>query len=147
MVAVTIVLAVGAMLAGLAETVVVVETDVAGAVTVTVVVALEPENPITPAYIAVITLLPVTSLPALTVSEALPELLRVADPRVVPPRLKVTVPVGVPLDALTVAVRTVLPVVEMEAGLADRVVVVLAAAPVTVTVAVPVDPLNVALPA
>ena len=86
-----------------------------GVVTVTVADAVEPAKVLLPAYVAVMVLAPAARLDALTVSEALavaPAAARVAVPRAVVPREKVTVPVGavVPAAGLTEAVNCVVAV-------------------------------------
>ena len=139
-VAVSVVLALLAIPAGLAETVVV----VAMAGTVTVTVPLDAVKALPAPYVAVIVLLPVASELPLTVNVAtplLPEAARVPAPSVLFPRVKVTVPLGavVPLDGFTVAVSVVLAVLAILVGLAETVVVVATAGTVTVTVAVPLD--------
>jgi hypothetical protein len=148
-IAVSVVLAVLAILAGLAETVVAVATG--GIVTVTVAVPLDAVNALPAPKVAVTVLLPVARELALTVKVAtplLPDAASVPVPRVFAPRLKVTLPVGavVPLAGFTVAVSFVLAVVAMLIGLAETAVVVATAAPVTVTTAVATEPLKVALP-
>jgi hypothetical protein len=89
----------------------------------------------------VIALVPVANALAFTLSEAVPAAEREAVPKLLLPRLNVTVPVGaaLPLAALTVAVSDVDPVVLMDVGLAVRVVVVATTGMVTVTVAAAVD--------
>ncbi len=96
---------------------------------------------------------PKTSFPALKVRLATaldPLAPRVPVPRVVEPDVKVIEPVGevLPDAGFTVAVSTVLCVVEMLVGLAERLVVVpiVVTAPVRVTVVVAEAPLKAALP-
>lgn len=142
-VAVTMVLAVETKLAGLAATVVVVATG--GAVTATLTEPLEFEKLPVAEYFAVMVLLPTVRLLPLMVRLAVdPD--RFSDPRVVLPRVKVTVPVGeaLPLAALTVAVTVVLEVETIVAEFAETVVVV-ATEPglAMVTVTAPLDPRNV----
>ena len=92
-------------------------------------------------------LLPVASPLPDTVREALP-LDRLAVPRVLVPRRKVTEPAGkvVPLTGWTEAVITVLPFVVMLAGLAETVVVVATAGAVTVTEVDALEPVKAELP-
>ena len=112
--------------------------------TVTVVIPVELLKPDAPPYVAVIVSVPTTSDVPATVMLAVP-LLRVAEPRDVDPEVNVTVPVGVvvPDAGRTVAVNTVEAFCAKLAGLADTAVVVATVVVlVTVTLAVPVDPLN-----
>ena len=77
-----------------------------------------------------------TSVPtgsAVVVSVATPLPFNVTVPRVAPPVVKVTVPVGVPDADFTVAVSATLPPATMVVGLAITVVVVAFAVTVTVT--------------
>jgi hypothetical protein len=141
-VAVIVVLALLAILAGLAETVVVV--DMAGTVAVTVTVPLDAEKALPAPYVAVIVLLPVASELPFTVKVAtplLPDTASVPVPSVLVPSVKVTAPPGaaVPLAGFTVAVSIVLAVLAILEGLAATVVVVATAGTITVTVAVPLD--------
>jgi hypothetical protein len=82
-------------------------------------------------------LLPARRAVAFTVMEAVPAVLRAAVPSVLVPRLKVSVPAGavVPLAAFTVAESRALPVLVIDAGLAERLVVVPMSGTVTVTTA------------
>ncbi len=69
-------------------------------------------------------------------TDFVPEAARVADPNVVPPSLKVTVPVGatVPLAGVTVALNTVAAPAAILAGAADITVVVAAGGAATVII-------------
>jgi hypothetical protein len=90
--------------------------------------------------LALIVLLPMARLLPLTVSVAVePE--TVADPRVVLPTMKVTLPVSavLPLAGFTVAVKTVLAEDAMLAGFAATVVVVATGGVVTATVTDPLE--------
>ncbi len=78
-----------------------------------------------------------------TVSAAEPELEMVAVPSVVVPSVNVTLP---DVAGVTFAVTTVLAAAAMVAGLAETVVVVDEGPVVTVTAAVPVEPVKAAVP-
>lgn len=122
-VAVSCVVAVVAIVEGLAETTVVVA--IIAAVTVTVVDAVDAEKRPVGAYAAVIVFEPALSALPLTVSGATPET-SAAEPSGALPAVKLTEPVGdvVPETAFTVAVSRVVAVGAIVAGLADRVLVV-----------------------
>jgi hypothetical protein len=93
----------------------------------------------------VIVLLPVVRLLPLTVNAALavaPEIVKVADPSVVLPLVKVTIPDGAvaPFAAFTDAVTTVAPLCGIAAGLAVTVVAVFTGGAVTFTITEAVEP-------
>jgi hypothetical protein len=142
-VAVKVVLAVFAILTGLAVTFMVVAR-----LTVTAAVPLEVPKEELPLKLAVTVLLPPAKDIPLTVNEAEP-FASVPVPRFLVPRLKVTVPVGVtvPVVAFTNAVSLVLAELAMLAGLADRlVVVVVTVLAVTVTTVDEDEDVNALLP-
>jgi len=121
-----------AIAVGLAERARVVAT-VAG-VTVTVVFADDAEKLLVGKKVASIVLAPVARLAPLTVRVAVdPE--TAAEPRVVPPSVKVKAPSGavLPLAGLIVAVKSVLAEDAIAAGFAERVVVVAIGGAVTAT--------------
>jgi hypothetical protein len=93
----------------------------------------------------VIVLFPVARLLPLTVNAAVavaPEIVMVADPSVVLPLVKVTIPDGaaVPVAAFTDAVTTVAPLCAIAAGLAVTDVAVFTGGAVTVTITEAVEP-------
>src|ERR1035438_6599934 len=97
-------------------------------------------------------LFPAASWLPFTVTAAVaepPEPVKLAEPSVAPPSVKLTEPLGdaVPELARTVAVITVFPAEVMPAGLAVTLVLVAVAGTVTVRLAVPTEPPNPPLPA
>jgi hypothetical protein len=146
-VAVTRVVPLCAIAAGLAVTVVAVFTG--GAVTVTVTEPVEPAKLPFAEYVAVMVLLPAARLLPLTVSAAVPAADRVAVPREVVPRANTTLPAGaaVPDAGFTVAVSCVVAPEPMLAGLAVTAVVVPASGETTLTVTVAAEPAKLLFPA
>lgn len=121
-------------------------------VTVTLTEPLDPLKVVLPPYVALIVLAPAINWLPWTVNVAValePLATKAPVPRVVDPRVKLTVPVGAaaPLAGFTVAVRIVLAVELMLVGLAAIVVVLTVEdGLVTVTTAAAVEPLKLELP-